>query len=101
MARVRVYELAREFNMPQAEVVAKVRGLGIDVKNHMSSIELEDVQRLKRALEKERSENRETKRLSKTVFRRRSRGSADDAPAKPRAAAAAASPAPRSAPPRA
>jgi translation initiation factor IF-2 len=85
VGKVRVYEVAKEVGLPNKALVAKVRGLGIDVKNHMSSIDLDDVQRVKRALEKERVENREEKRISATVIRRRSRGGA--APSAPPPAA--------------
>jgi translation initiation factor IF-2 len=71
--RVRLYEVAKEVGLPNRELVAKVRSLGIDVKNHMSSMDVEDVARVKRALEKERIESREVKRISATVMRRRSR----------------------------
>ena len=47
--KVRVYEVAKEFGLAPKDVVAKFRSFGIEVKNHMSSVETEDVARLKRA----------------------------------------------------
>ena len=73
MAKVRVYELAQEFGVANKELVAKVRGMGIDVRNHMSSVEPDDAQRIRRTLDKERVENREVRRLSSTVLRRRAK----------------------------
>jgi translation initiation factor IF-2 len=71
-AKMRVYEIAKELNVPNKELIAKIRALGLEVNNHMSSLELEDVNRVKRSLERERLEKTETKRLSSTVLRRRS-----------------------------
>ncbi|PID38021.1 MAG: translation initiation factor IF-2 [Proteobacteria bacterium] len=72
--RVRLYEVAKEIGLPNKDLLAKVRSMGIEVKNHMSSMDVDDVARVKRALEKERIENREVKRISATVIRRRSKG---------------------------
>ena len=71
--KVRLYEVAKEVGLPNKELVDRVRSMGIDVKNHMSSLDMDDVQRIKRALDKERVENREVKRISATVIRRRSK----------------------------
>ena len=74
-AKMRVYEIAREVGLPNKELIGKIRALGLEVNNHMSSLPMEDVQRIKRSLERERLENTVTKRLSKTVLRRRSKKS--------------------------
>ncbi|MCK5800706.1 MAG: translation initiation factor IF-2 N-terminal domain-containing protein, partial [Deltaproteobacteria bacterium] len=76
--RVRLYEVAKEIGLPNKELLTKVRSMGIEVKNHMSSMDVEDVARVKQTIEKERIENREVKRISATVIRRRSK-----APKKP------------------
>ncbi len=73
VGKVRVYEVARDVGLDNKALVSKIRSLGIEVKNHMSSLEMEDVQRVKRALEKERQENLVEERLSATVIRRRSK----------------------------
>ncbi len=78
---MRVYEIAREVGLPNKELIAKIRALGLEVNNHMSSLDIDDVQRVKRSLEKERLENTVTKRLSSTVLRRRSRGGKSQAAA--------------------
>ena len=72
---MRVYEIAREVGIPNKELITKIRALGLEVNNHMSSLELDDVARVKRSLEKDRIDNTVTKRLSKTVLRRRTKGS--------------------------
>ncbi len=75
---MRVYEIAREIGVPNKELIAKIRALGLEVNNHMSSLDADDVVRVKRSLEKERLDKTETKRLSSTVLRRRSKGGGDE-----------------------
>ncbi len=72
--KMRVYEIAREVGLPNKELIAKIRQLGLEVNNHMSSLEADDVNRVKQHLERDRLANTETKRLSSTVLRRRSKG---------------------------
>ena len=43
----KVYELAKELNIPSKELVEKIQGLGIDVKSHMSSLSDSDVELIK------------------------------------------------------
>jgi len=76
VGKVRVYEIAKDIGVSNKELVARIQALGIDVKNHMSSIDVEEVQRVRRALEKERQENLVEERLSPTVIRRRSKAPA-------------------------
>lgn len=71
--RVRLYEVAKELGVPNADLIAKVQSLGIQVKNHMSLIESVEIDRIKRALESEKVENQQVKRLSATVIRRRAK----------------------------
>ena len=98
--RLRVYELAKDLNLQPKDLVAKVRAMGIEVANHMSHLEGVDVDRVKRAVERERLENLEEVRLNDTVIRRRSK-SVVGAPAVRQTAPAAAPPppAPVAAPP--
>jgi translation initiation factor IF-2 len=77
---MRVYEIAREVGLPNKELIAKIRALGLEVNNHMSSLDPDAVARVKRSLERERVENTVTKRLSSTVLRRRTKGSEEGAP---------------------
>ncbi|MEA1960018.1 MAG: translation initiation factor IF-2 [Bacillota bacterium] len=39
MVKIRVHELAKEMNISSKEMVNKLQGLGLDVKNHMSTME--------------------------------------------------------------
>src|SRR4051812_29270630 len=74
-AIMRVYEIAREVGLANKDLLAKIRALGLEVNNHMSSIDADDVVRIKRSLEMERqaAQSTETHQLSGgTVLRRRS-----------------------------
>ncbi|HEX2568724.1 MAG TPA: translation initiation factor IF-2 [Polyangia bacterium] len=71
--KVRVYELAKELGVPNKDLVTKIRALGIEAKNHMSNLEVDDVMRIKRALDKERQENLVEERITATVIRRRTK----------------------------
>src|SRR5262249_56851346 len=85
--KVRVYEMAKDVGLSNKDLVDKIRGLGIEVKNHMSALEPDDVARVRRALEKERQENTVVERIQPTVIRRRSKGGHGEevaaAPARP------------------
>ena len=75
---MRVYEIAKEVGIPNKDLITKIRALGLEVNNHMSSLDAEDVARIRRSLEKEKqsvAQPQQTQRLSSgTVLRRRSSG---------------------------
>src|SRR5689334_8906797 len=77
-AKMRVYEIAKEVGIPNKDLIAKIRALGLEVNNHMSSLDADDVARIKRSLEKEKqsvAQPQQTQKLSTgTVLRRRSSG---------------------------
>src|SRR6185369_11861879 len=99
--RMRVYELAKELSLSPKDMVAKVRQLGIEVANHMSHLEPADVDRVKRAVTRERHETLIEERVNDTVIRRRSRTAPPvAAPAAPAVAAKPAAPPAAAAPPR-
>lgn len=50
MAKIRIYELAKELNMSSKELVEKISELNINVHSHMSSIEEEDAKLIKELL---------------------------------------------------
>src|SRR3954466_12200762 len=87
--KMRVYEIAKEVGIPNKDLIAKIRALGLEVNNHMSSLDADDVARIKRSLEKEKASvvaPAQTHKLSTgTVLRRRSSGdkATDDEAAKP------------------
>src|SRR5262249_57862214 len=78
-AKMRVYEIAKEVGIPNKDLIAKIRALGLEVNNHMSSLDADDVARIRRSLEREKqtvAQPQETKRLATggAVLRRRSSG---------------------------
>jgi translation initiation factor IF-2 len=55
-SKVRVYEVAKQLNLDPKHVVGLFQAIGVaDVRNHMSSVEPEQVERIKRHLEKQRT----------------------------------------------
>src|SRR5690606_10592825 len=54
-----------------------IQSLGIQVRNHMSALEPAEVDRVRRALEKDKAENTVEERISRTVIRRRTVGRKD------------------------
>ena len=85
IAKVRVYELAKELNLAPKDFVAKIRTMGFDVANHMSNVDTAEADRIRRAIERERQESLVETRINDTVIRRRSRvpGGATVAKARP------------------
>jgi translation initiation factor IF-2 len=71
MIKVRVYEVARELGLDNRELVSKIASLGIQVRNHMSALEPAEVERIKRALDKDKQSNVVEERIRPTVVRRR------------------------------
>ena len=77
---MRVYEIAKEVGIPNKELLAKIRSLGLEVNNHMSSLNADDVARIKKSLEREKTTTTttpvETSKVSPSgagaVIRRRS-----------------------------
>ncbi|MFP4475553.1 MAG: translation initiation factor IF-2 [Desulfatibacillaceae bacterium] len=73
MAKLRVYELARELNMTNKALLDKMQQMGISVRSHMSALEDDVVEQVKTTLFQARQEQVEEKRVRSTVIRRRKR----------------------------
>ncbi|MBW1916072.1 MAG: translation initiation factor IF-2 [Deltaproteobacteria bacterium] len=71
MAKVRVFELAKELSMDSKELVEKLQANGMDIKNHMSTLDEDTVSRAKEIVTGVTSEVIEEKRIKPTVIRRR------------------------------
>ncbi|MGD8962253.1 MAG: translation initiation factor IF-2 [Desulfobacterales bacterium] len=71
MAKLRVYELARDLNMTNKVLIAKLSDLDIDVKSHMSALEEEAITKVKSSLFGAKEETVEETRVKPTVIRRR------------------------------
>ncbi|MFZ0726921.1 MAG: translation initiation factor IF-2 N-terminal domain-containing protein, partial [Desulfobacterales bacterium] len=73
MAKIRVYELARDLNMTNKSLIDKIKDMDIDVdiKSHMSALEDEAVEQIKAGLFGQKSETVVETRVKPTVIRRR------------------------------
>ncbi len=71
MSKVRVYEVARELSLENVELMKRLATLGIQVRNHMSALDPTEVERLKRAIEKDKAESTVETKLRAGVVRRR------------------------------
>ncbi len=69
MGKMKIYELAKEIGLTSKEVIEKANELGIEAKSHMSGIEEEEAQRIKKAFSNSTSEQptkkEETKKTPK------------------------------------
>ncbi len=99
MAKIRVFELARDLNMTTKELLGKLEEMHIEVASHMSSIEDDTVTQVKETLFGAKAPNVEETRIRPTVIRRRRKLAAEETEApEPEAlqeASAAESPAPQ------
>jgi translation initiation factor IF-2 len=76
MSKVRVYEVAKQLNMDQKSLVTLFQSMGFgEVRNHMSSVESDVVERVKRHLERQKSPEvkEERMRADGRVVKRRAR----------------------------
>ena len=73
MSRMRVHELARELNMNNKDLIERLQKLGIQVKNHMSTLTELTVQKVREQFAETRTEMIEEKRITRGVIRRRKR----------------------------
>ena len=73
MAKIRVYELANESGIASKEMAAKIKDLGYNIKNYMSTLEDYEVQEIRLKLRGEAKAKSETKQETKpkTVVRRK------------------------------
>ena len=72
MARLRVYELARDLNMTNKVLLEKLDDLDISVKSHMSALDDDDIDRIKSSLFGAKKEETVVEtRIKPTVIRRR------------------------------
>ncbi|MCX5878210.1 MAG: translation initiation factor IF-2, partial [Deltaproteobacteria bacterium] len=95
MAKVRVYELAKELSMDNKELVEKLKAAGILVKNYMSTLDEQVVEKAREGALGVVSEVIEEKRIRPTVIRRRKKTvtvEAEKVPEKVEAAVAEAAP---------
>ncbi len=78
MAKIRIYELARELNLQNKALLQKLRALDIPVKSHMSSLDDETATRVKAALLGKATEQIVETRVRSTIIRRRTKPVLED-----------------------
>ena len=71
MAKIRIYELARDLNMKNKALLDKLSEMGIQVASHMSSIEEETASKVKGQIFGKKVDVVEETRVKPTVIRRR------------------------------
>jgi len=71
MAKLRVYELARELNMKNKALLDKLDAMEISVSSHMSSLDEDLVTRIKRNVLGKKGDSMEATRVRPTVIRKR------------------------------
>ena len=71
MANTRVYELAKDLNLTNKILLSKLSDLDISVKSHMSSLDDEDVARIRADIFGKKEAAVEETRIKPTVIRRR------------------------------
>ncbi|UCF56923.1 MAG: translation initiation factor IF-2 [Deltaproteobacteria bacterium] len=71
MAKVRVYELARDLNLDSKQLVEKLKDGGMSIKNYMSTLDEEAATKARDIVAGRVSEIIEEKRVKPTVIRRR------------------------------
>ena len=73
MAKIRVYELARDLNMTNKMLLEKLQDMDIDAKSHMSSLDDDTVDSIKRKLRGSPAKEIVETRVKPTLIRRRKR----------------------------
>ena len=76
---MRVYEIAKEVGIPNKDLLAKIRAMGFEVNNHMSSLDADDVDKIRKSLEKEKKGGAVSEARPAAVVRRRSKADPDAA----------------------
>lgn len=71
MAKIRVYELARDLNMTNKALLDKISKMDVKVGSHMSSLNDETVALIKANIFGKKTDDQEEKRVRPTVIRRR------------------------------
>jgi translation initiation factor IF-2 len=71
MAKIRIYELARDLNMTNKMLLDKMRDMDIDAKSHMSSLDDDTLARIKKKILGSPAKEIEETRVKPTLIRRR------------------------------
>ena len=83
MAKLRVYELAKELDMPNKDLVEKIDSLGIQIKGHMSALDEEEAQLVRDTVTGRSQQLIVEKRVRRGIIRRRRKVVKTEPPAEP------------------
>ncbi len=84
MNKTRVYELAQKLGVDNKEIIARLKSIGIEVKNHMAAIDEETAEKIS-GVEEPSEVSQEEVRVKPTLIRRRPKVVEEPVAAKPEA----------------
>ena len=61
MGKIKVYELAKELNINNKELIEKLKNMGVEVKSHLSTVEDKYVEEIRNSIKGETNKNKSTK----------------------------------------
>ncbi|KAB7668746.1 translation initiation factor IF-2 [Bacillus sp. B1-b2] len=67
MSKVRVYEYAKKHNISSKDVISKLKELGVEVSNHMTTLEEDTVKKLESFYNKKTEESTQNKPVTKNI----------------------------------
>ncbi len=79
MAKIRIYELARDLNLTNKDLLLKLKEMDISVASHMSSLEDDTVTQIKSYIRGAKTSELEETRVRPTVIRRRKKATTKEA----------------------
>ena len=80
MAKIRVYQLAKELGVENAELIDKLKALNFEVKNHMSTLSEGEVERVRSEYTQKREVKVDEVRIKPGIIRRRKKAAEKPAP---------------------
>ena len=80
MAKIRVYQLAKELGVDNAELIEKLKALNFEVKNHMSTLSEGEVERVRSEYIQKQEVKVDEVRIKPGIIRRRKKAAEKPAP---------------------
>ncbi len=71
MAKIRVYQLAKEIGLSNADLVEKLKSLGFDIKNHMSTLSESETEQIRSEVSQKEEIKIDEVRIKPNIIRRR------------------------------
>ena len=73
MSKVKIYEIAKELNIENKEIIEEAKKLGIEVKSHLSSIEETDAKKIKESLKNKQVSKKDKKPETKKILKKKAK----------------------------